>query len=43
LITDFYDCIASGRRFAIDGSEGAKVVKVILGAYESQGKKIEIK
>ena len=43
LITDFYDCIENGRHFAIDGSEGAKVVKVILGAYESRGKKIEIK
>ena len=42
LIRDFYDCIVSGRKFAIDGAEGAKVVKVILAAYESNGKKVEI-
>ena len=42
LISDFYDCISSGRRFAIDGSEGAKSVKLILGAYESHGKKIKL-
>ena len=43
LITDFYECIEQGRHFAIDGSEGAKVVKVILGAYASKGKRIDIK
>lgn len=43
LISDFYDCVASGRKFAIDGAEGARSVKVILAAYESQGKKIKLK
>lgn len=38
LIADFYDCIASGRRFAINGTEAAKVVSLVLAAYRSQGK-----
>lgn len=42
LISDFYDCIISKRKFPIDGAEGAKVIKVILAAYASNGKKIEI-
>lgn len=42
LISDFYDCIISKRKFSIDGAEGAKVIKVILAAYASKGKKIEI-
>lgn len=40
LITDFYDHIASGRHFAIDGQEGAKVVRLILAAYQSHGKPV---
>ena len=36
LIADFYDCVASGRPFAIDGCEAAKVVRLILAAYRSQ-------
>ena len=43
LITDFYDCVITKRKFAIDGAEGSKVVKVILAAYASRGKKIKIK
>ena len=42
LISDFYECVSENRKFAIDGTEGAKVVKLILSAYESGGKKIEI-
>ncbi len=38
LIADFYDCIANGRRFSIDGYEAAKVVRLILASYRSQGK-----
>lgn len=37
LICDFYDCVAEGRRFGIDGREGAKVVRLILKAY-AEGK-----
>lgn len=39
LIADFYDCVASGRRFPIDAREAAKVVRLVLAAYRSQGNK----
>ena len=42
LIEDFYSCIKEGRDFAIDGAEGAKVVRLILAAYESNGKTVKI-
>ena len=42
LIADWYDCLECGRHFAIDGEEGAKVVKLILAAYRSGGKKVKI-
>ncbi len=42
LIADFYDCVRTGRKFAIDGTEGAKVVKLILAAYRSGGNKTAI-
>lgn len=42
LIADFYKCVESGEAFAVNGTEGAKVVKLILGAYESKGEKIKI-
>lgn len=42
LIDDFYDCIATGRQFAINGKEGAKVVRLILAAYASKGEKISV-
>jgi len=42
LIEDFYDCIQTGRKFPVDGSEGAKVIRLILGAYRSRGEKIRI-
>lgn len=38
LIADFYDCVATGRRFEIDGTEAAKVVRLVLAAYRSQGR-----
>ena len=34
LFVDFYDAVKEGRKFDIDGAEGAKVIKVILKAYE---------
>ena len=43
LIADFYDCVASGRHFAIDAREAAKVVRLILASYRSEGKPEEIK
>jgi len=42
LIEDFYNCVLNGKPFAIDGSEGAKVIKLILGVYESKGNKIKV-
>lgn len=42
LISDFYDCVLNKRHFTIDGTEGAKVIRVILGAYASHGKKINV-
>ncbi len=42
LIDDFYDCVREGRRFSIDGAEGAKVVRIILAAYRSGGKTVDV-
>lgn len=42
LIADFYDCLQKGKKFPIDGTEGAKSVCIILKMYESDGKKAEI-
>ena len=42
LITEFYDCLETGRKFPIDFYEGAKTVKLILKMYESDGEKINI-
>ena len=42
LFADYYDCLESGRKFAIDGKEAAKVMKLIFGVYASGGKEIEI-
>ncbi len=42
LIADYYDCIKNNRHFEIDAYEGAKVIKLTLGIYESHGKTIEI-
>ena len=35
LIADFHACVKEGRHFAIDGREGARVIRLILAAYES--------
>lgn len=42
LFKDFYDCVRTGRKFEIDGAEGAKSVRIILAAYKSLGKKINL-
>lgn len=44
LIADFYACAKEGRRFPIDGREGARVIRLILAAYESvkNGQKTKI-
>ncbi len=35
LVQDFYDCIVTGRKFALNGSEGIRVIDAVLSAYES--------
>lgn len=42
LIADFYDCVQSGRKFLVDGAEGAKSVRLVLGAYESGGRRVGV-
>lgn len=42
LIADFYDCISTGRHFAIDGAAGAQVVRLILAAYRSRSNLIAL-
>ena len=42
LIADFYDCVKTGRKFAIDGKEGAKALRIVLAAYDSDGQRIKI-
>lgn len=43
LIADFYGCVKEGRHFAIDGREGARVIRLILAAYASNGERVKIK
>lgn len=42
LVDDYYDCIESGKPFPINGEEGAKVIRMILAAYESKGKIVNV-
>ena len=42
LIDDFYNCIINNTRFSIDAEEGAKVIKLTLGIYNSNSKTIKI-
>lgn len=38
LITDFYDCVKTGRHFSIDVNEAKRAVAELLAAYESSEK-----
>lgn len=40
IIRDFYDCVKNGKKFDIDGAEGAKVIKMILASYASNSKTV---
>ena len=40
LIADYYACLAEGRKFPVDGEEGARSVRAALGAYASSGKEV---
>lgn len=42
LIADFYDCIKAGKKFAVDGKEGAKALRIVLAAYRSNGQRVKI-
>lgn len=43
LFADFYDCIKNDRHFPIDGKEAAKVTRLVLSVYESNGERIEVR
>lgn len=45
LISDFYDCLKTGRKFPIDANEGGKAVEEFLAIYSSDeiGEKVYIK
>lgn len=36
LIKDFYDCVQSGRPFSIDGTEGAKSIRILSKVYKNK-------
>ncbi|MCQ2426883.1 MAG: Gfo/Idh/MocA family oxidoreductase [Clostridia bacterium] len=42
LIEDFYDCVRTGRHFAIDAPEASKVIRLILSMYASDGSRIHV-
>ena len=42
LFAHFYDCVEKGEKFPINGEEGSKVIRLILAAYESNGKKVNV-
>ena len=44
LISDFYDCIVTGRKFPVDAVEGGKSVEAFLAVYESaeSGKEVTL-
>lgn len=41
LINDFYTCVQEGKPFRIPGTEGAKVIQLILSMYHSHGNRIK--
>ena len=42
LIADFYASIRENRPFAVNGEEGARVIRAILAMYRSHGKEIPL-
>jgi len=42
LIKNYYDCLDTGEKFMPDAEEASKVIRLILGMYESDGQKIEV-
>ena len=41
LIGDYYECLRKGMPFRIPGTEGAKVIQLILSMYHSHGNRIK--
>ena len=42
LVDDYYRCIEKNLPFPINGAEGAKIIRMILAAYESKGEMISL-
>ena len=42
LVNDFYTCIREDRPFALNGEEGARVVRAILAMYRSRGREVPL-
>ena len=42
LIRDFYNAVERGEKFWIDGTEGAKALRLVLAAYKSGGEPVEL-
>lgn len=42
LIDDFYHCLKNDDPFSINGIEAAKVIRMIIAAYQSKGEKITL-
>lgn len=42
IISDFYDCLCTGKKFCLDFEEGQKAVRMILKMYESDGKELPV-
>lgn len=45
IIKDFYDCLKTGRKFAIDAAEGGKAAKIVAACYTSSAlnRTVEVK
>ena len=37
MIRNFYECVASGKKFEIDAYEAAKAIRIVLAIYKSDG------
>jgi predicted dehydrogenase len=42
LFDDFYHCVQTNTPFKLNAREGAKALKIVLSAYQSNGRKIEV-
>ena len=42
LIAHFYDSLARGEKFPVDGAEGARSVRAVLAVYASGGARVPV-